>query len=343
MPSLKKGVKAILDKYRRKKEPIFIDQFGKVTEFPAVAVYDFTTSAKDELPFKCGDIILLSSPLLENCWMDALNFRTQKTGRVPTSFLADEYGESQTLDALQFTGRMDAEHQLLLPVVELGTFILRFNQTCSSLALSVLREEGSQRRVDHWRVQYDAQDETYFVIEKEKFSSLDMMISAYQNPSNESSLVLLTKPYPKPNKNDETFSNCMISRESINLITKIGEGNFGEVWKAECRGVMVAAKLALVGTAQKDMAKEAATMSKLIYPRLVRFLGISDGMKYIEDIGAVHNDLRSANVLVASDGSVKVADFGLSKILHNDSRDKCCRYQNRSVSDPLDGNRINKH
>lgn len=66
----------------------------------------------------------------------------------------------------------------------------------------------------------------------------------------------------------------MISRESINLITKIGEGNFGEVWKAECRGVVVAAKLALVGTAQKDMAKEAATMSKLIYPRLVRFLGV---------------------------------------------------------------------
>lgn len=61
--------------------------------------------------------------------MDALNFRTQKTGRVPTSFLADEYGESQALDALQFTDCMDAEHQLLLPVVELGTFILRFNQS----------------------------------------------------------------------------------------------------------------------------------------------------------------------------------------------------------------------
>ncbi|VDL61717.1 unnamed protein product [Hymenolepis diminuta] len=365
MPSLKKGVKAILDRHRRKKEPIFIDQFGKVTEFPAVAVYDFTTSAKDELPFKCGDIILLSSPLLENCWMDGLNFRTQKTGRVPTSILADEYGESQALDALQFTGSMDAEHQLLLPVIELGTFILRFNETCSSLTLSVLREKDGQRGIDHLPVQYDAQDETYFVIEKEKFPSLDMMISTYQNPSNESSLIFLTKPCPKPNKNDETFSSCMISRESINLITKIGEGNFGEVWKAECRGVVVAAKLALIGTAQKDMAKEAATMSKLIHPRLVRFLGVccessaesliliteymdngslenylkdvkphqsenlyilfmvSDGMKYIENIGAVHNDLRSANVLVASDGSVKVADFGLSKILHNDSRDKC--------------------
>jgi len=44
-------------------------------------------------------------------------------------------------------------------------------------------------------------------------------------------------------------------------------------------------------------------------------------MIYLESRGAVHNDLRSANVLVDNNNSVKVADFGLSKILKRDERD----------------------
>ncbi len=44
-------------------------------------------------------------------------------------------------------------------------------------------------------------------------------------------------------------------------------------------------------------------------------------MAYLESISVVHNDLRTANVLVAEDNSVKVADFGLAKILHRDERD----------------------
>nr|CDS25796.1 tyrosine protein kinase Fyn [Hymenolepis microstoma] len=365
MPGLKKGVKAIFGKRRSKKRQIIVDAFEKISTFPAVAVYDFAASTDDELSFKRGDILLLLFPLLENCWMDALDFRTQKSGHVPTSLLTDESGESQALDAFQVTDRNGAEYQLLLPIVKLGTFILRVDHTYSSLSLSVLRAEDTHRKVDHYRVSYDVQGGTYFIFDNETFPSLDEMINAYQNPKNESSSVLLTRPCPKLNKNVEQFNNCMISRESINLNTKIGEGNFGEVWKAEYRGVIVAVKIALVGTAEKDMVKEAATMYKLCHPRLVRFLGVccepsteplmliteymdngslenylkyvkphrieqlrilfmvSDGMKYIEEIGAVHNDLRSANVLVDSDGSVKVADFGLSKILHHDSRDKC--------------------
>lgn len=38
-------------------------------------------------------------------------------------------------------------------------------------------------------------------------------------------------------------------------------------------------------------------------------------MVYLEKVEVVHRDLRAANVLVDEDGSVKVADFGLTKIL----------------------------
>ncbi|VDK48753.1 unnamed protein product [Taenia asiatica] len=37
-------------------------------------------------------------------------------------------------------------------------------------------------------------------------------------------------------------------------------------------------------------------------------------MVYLEKVRVVHRDLRAANVLVDADGSVKVADFGLTKI-----------------------------
>ncbi|VDN96453.1 unnamed protein product [Rodentolepis nana] len=361
MPFLRRILRPRHRKQCGTESQIIADKLEEITYFPAVAVYDFAASNDNELSFKCGDILLLSGPLLENCWVDALDFRSQKTGLVPSCLLTDESGKSQALDAFQVTDRKGAEYQLLLPIVKLGTFILRIDHNHSLLSLSVLREYDTHRKVDHFQVQYDVQGGTYFLDRNETFPSLDEMITAYQNPSNESSSPLLTTPCLKPNKNVEQFNNCLISRESIDLKTKIGEGNFGEVWKAEYRGARVAVKIARVGTAEKDMVKEASTMSKLYHPRLVRFLGVcceplmlvteymengslenylnvvkpdhseqlrilfmvSDGMKYIEKIGAVHNDLRSANVLVDSDRSVKVADFGLSKILHHDFRDKC--------------------
>ncbi|VEL09305.1 unnamed protein product, partial [Protopolystoma xenopodis] len=47
---------------------------------------------------------------------------------------------------------------------------------------------------------------------------------------------------------------------------------------------------------------------------------ISSGMSYLEENNSVHRDLRAANILVDRDNSVKVADFGLAKIMSNQDR-----------------------
>lgn len=42
---------------------------------------------------------------------------------------------------------------------------------------------------------------------------------------------------------------------------------------------------------------------------------IAEGMKYVHFLKIIHRDLKPSNILVASDGTVKIADFGLSKIM----------------------------
>jgi predicted Ser/Thr protein kinase len=46
---------------------------------------------------------------------------------------------------------------------------------------------------------------------------------------------------------------------------------------------------------------------------------ICDALQYAHDHGVVHRDIKPENVLIAADGRVKVADFGLAKIVGGDT------------------------
>ncbi|MBB3204871.1 serine/threonine-protein kinase [Rhodopirellula rubra] len=47
---------------------------------------------------------------------------------------------------------------------------------------------------------------------------------------------------------------------------------------------------------------------------------LCDALQYAHDKGIVHRDIKPENILIAKDGSVKIADFGLSRILGNDTQ-----------------------
>ncbi|EMI40734.1 serine/threonine-protein kinase [Rhodopirellula sp. SWK7] len=47
---------------------------------------------------------------------------------------------------------------------------------------------------------------------------------------------------------------------------------------------------------------------------------LCDALQYAHDKGVIHRDIKPENILIAKDGSVKIADFGLSRILGNDTQ-----------------------
>ena len=46
---------------------------------------------------------------------------------------------------------------------------------------------------------------------------------------------------------------------------------------------------------------------------------LCDALQYAHDNGVIHRDIKPENILIATDGSVKIADFGLSRIVGNDN------------------------
>ncbi len=70
------------------------------------------------------------------------------------------------------------------------------------------------------------------------------------------------------------------------------------------------------GSTLRDVVKAgqlAPEHSLAIVPHLC------DALQYAHDKGIIHRDIKPENILIAKDGSVKIADFGLSRILGNES------------------------
>ena len=74
----------------------------------------------------------------------------------------------------------------------------------------------------------------------------------------------------------------------------------------------------LAGEDLREVIKRREPWS--VAQRLEVLVQVADGLAYAHDQGVIHRDIKPANVRVLLDGRVKIMDFGIAKLAHEDSQ-----------------------
>lgn len=102
----------------------------ELKEIPVVGIWNYEAN-EGELSFRVGDILLVSPPADESeglnswNWLKARDWKTQKSGMIPGNFVSDQLGDYTAFDAYHHINREEAENQLRVPIIEIGTYLIR--------------------------------------------------------------------------------------------------------------------------------------------------------------------------------------------------------------------------
>lgn len=244
------------------------------------ALYDFESARDDDLPFRKGDIMRVDPNSQCDLWWLAKHMRTGKKGYIPSNYVCknDNSVESKDywLDAEKAEARKESEIVLMLAGNRVGTFLLR---RCSDkavyLVLSVRYDspQTGDPTVAHYKIR-KMDDGGVYISPRRSFTDVFKLIENYsQNADGLSTRLTEACPRIQP---PEGFHQLEIERDVITLSVKLGEGNFGHVWKAKLsKRVDVAVKTLKPGKMKpEDFLEEARTMHTLNHKRLVRLLAV---------------------------------------------------------------------
>lgn len=335
---------------------------GKVV----VALYTYNARDDGDLSFRKGDRLQILNDS-DPDWWHAKQLNGPQTGYIPQNYVAFE----KTVESEDWffgkVSRKDAEKMLMLASNPRGTFLIRNSeQTTGAFSLSIRDFEPTKGdHVKHYKVK-TMDNGGFFVTTKKTFSTLQELISYYMEGANGLCHKLtIACPKPKPvvwDLSPETRDEWEIPRSSVQLLRKLGSGNFGEVWYGLWKGsTEVAIKTLKPGTMDPAaFLQEAAIMKKFRHEKLVSLYAvcskeepiyivteymahgsllehlrgregrglklpalidmaaqIASGMAYLESKQLIHRDLAARNILVGENNVVKVADFGLARIIED--------------------------
>lgn len=333
-----------------------------------VALHPYSAREDGDLSLKKGDRLLVLNDS-DPDWWDARLLPSPLEGRIPQNHMAFEKTVESEDWFLGDISRKDAERMLMLDSNAWGTFLIRSSEKVTGErfhALSIRDFHPTKGAVvRHYKVK-TADNGHFFITSKKTFPTLQQLVSYYTEDAN-GLCHRLTSPCPKPEPvvwdlSQGTRDAWEIPRESVQLVRKLGSGNFGDVWYGLWRrNTEVAVKMLKPGTMDPEaFLQEAAIMKQLRHEKLVSLFAvcsreepiyilteymaygsllehlrsdrgreltlaalinmaaqIASGMAYIESKQLIHRDLAARNVLFGENSVVKIADFGLARIIED--------------------------
>ncbi|KAE9555743.1 hypothetical protein FO519_001095 [Halicephalobus sp. NKZ332] len=241
-----------------------------------IALYAYESRSDGDLSFEKGDIMYLLDGSNADWWYVRKD-KNGATGYVPRNFVA----KFKTLESEEwFAGkipRSQAERLVSRTSLPKGTFLVREREAEPlEYALTIKDEHG----VKHYKIKRLDGDEGFFITPRIKFRSLNELVHYYTERA-DGLCGQLTFPAPKiaPSRKDlsrDTQENWEIARDQLELKEKLGDGNFGEVWKGRWRGIVdVAIKTMKPGTMSSDaFLGEAQIMKQCDHPNLVKLYAV---------------------------------------------------------------------
>ncbi|KAF7646879.1 hypothetical protein LDENG_00180990 [Lucifuga dentata] len=242
-----------------------------------LALYDYSARTEEDLSFNAGDTLEALRKTPGGWWYArALSgISANKKGYIPANYVAPV----QSIDAEPWyfadTKRLDAEKLLLTGGNEHGAFLVR---NCESqrgeLSLSVL----DMQVVKHYRL-IRLENGHYYVSKTRIFENVKKLVEHYSSQA-DGLCACLGEPCRKieaPQTQGLSHKDQWeIDRKSIQLLRKLGAGQFGEVYEGMWNNTTpVAVKTLKPGTMDpKDFLREAQMMKTLRHPKLIQLYAV---------------------------------------------------------------------
>uniref|UniRef100_A0A669E161 Tyrosine-protein kinase n=1 Tax=Oreochromis niloticus TaxID=8128 RepID=A0A669E161_ORENI len=251
---------------------------GGVTLF--IALYDYDARTEDDLTFQKGEKFQIINNT-EGDWWEARSLDTGHSGYIPSNYVAP-------VDSIQAEewyfgkmGRKDAERQLLGHGNPRGTFLIRESETTKGAYSLSIRDWDDNKgdHVKHYKIR-KLDNGGYYITTRSQFDTVQQLVVHYQERAAGLCCRLIgscKRGMPKlADLSVKTKDMWEIPRESLQLIKKLGNGQFGEVWMGMWNGTTkVAVKTLKPGTMSPEaFLEEAQIMKRLRHDKLVQLYAV---------------------------------------------------------------------
>ncbi|CAD5209221.1 unnamed protein product [Bursaphelenchus xylophilus] len=241
------------------------------------AMHDYDRSVEGDVSFRKGDVMILLDDSNNDWWY--VHHPQNGPGYAPRNFVA----RLESLECEEwFAGRIQrslAEKLVTAQNMPRGTFLVRKRDSGNEYALTINDSREDRVEVKHYKIRpFDGTG--YYITTRKVFPTIRDLVQ-YYTAENGGLCHQLTYPAPKmapvrPDLSSDTQKNWEIPREELQLISKLGDGNFGEVWYGKWRSVVeVAIKTMKPGTMSAEgFLAEAQIMKQCNHPKLVKLYAV---------------------------------------------------------------------